>query len=237
VLTRQVAERFGAPAVRRNLAAGRWVAVGRVVVLHDGPLPAEQLLRLTVLSGLPGSALGSSSALAFDGLRTAAALPPHLVIPDGARRPVLPGPVAGVVITRSVALGLDDVHPFRVPRRTRPADPDGGIRSLPEQDFATLVRRAGLPAPQRQALVRDGAGRYYLDADWPERGLSAEVHGIHHARMSQLERDWDRHNALTVRAGRRILHFTSHQVRTDPGGWQRSWPGPWSRSGITKKPI
>ena len=91
-------------------------------------------------------------------------------------------------------------------------DLDGGVRSLPERDFARLVRLAGLPDPQRQSVVRGKDGRYYLDADWPAVGLAAEVHGQHHLVVETLESDWSRHNDLTI-GGRRVLHFTSHAVR------------------------
>jgi hypothetical protein len=91
-------------------------------------------------------------------------------------------------------------------------DLGGGVRSLPEKRFGELVRRAGLPPPRRQAPVRTPDGRYYLDAEWPQIGLAAEVHGVHHAHVDQLESDWVRHNELTLR-GRRVLHFTSFAVR------------------------
>jgi very-short-patch-repair endonuclease len=268
----QATERFGRAALRRHLGTGRWTTAGRhAVVLHNGPLGIEQLLWLAWLSAPPGSALGSWSALALDGWCTAPAVPAHLVIPCHARRPRLPIQLEGTTVTRSAALGDEDVQRIRMPARTRPArslvdaavratrpeqarlalvqgvqagvtrpadlrsvlerrgqchhlallrrtvdDLEGGIRSIPEHRFTLLVRRAGLPEPQRQAVVRGPTGRYYLDADWPEFALSAEVHGIHHAEVRQLERDWQRHNDLTVEGGRRVLHFTSHEVRTRP---------------------
>jgi hypothetical protein len=110
----QATERFGRTALRRRLAAGRWVCAGRrVIVLHNGPLSDEQRLWLALLSAPRGSVLGSWSALVFD-------------------------------------------------------------------------------------------------------ALTAEVHGAHHTQVQQLEHDWRRHNDLTVEAGRRVLHFTAHEVRTRP---------------------
>ena len=95
-------------------------------------------------------------------------------------------------------------------------DLEGGVRSLPEQRFAALVRRAGLPEPARRVVVRSPDGRHHLDADWPDADVSAEVHGVHHAHAAQPEHDWRRHNDLTVLTHRKVLHFTSHQVRTRP---------------------
>ena len=83
---------------------------------------------------------------------------------------------------------------------------------MPERDFALLVRRAGLPEPTRQRVLRGRDGRYYLDADWLELGVSAEVHGVHH--REQWEKDLARHNEI-IAAGRRMLHFTSYAVRRE----------------------
>jgi very-short-patch-repair endonuclease len=99
--------------------------------------------------------------------------------------------------------------------RETATDLAGGIRSVPEAEFAQLIRRAGLPEPQRQIICRRPDGRYYLDADWPHRQVSAEVEGSHHRRAAQLERDWDRHNEITI-SGRRVFHFTSYAVRHHP---------------------
>lgn len=237
-------------------------------MLHNGPLQPEQVLWLAFLSGPRGSVLGSWSALAFDGLRTRDAIPAHVVIPDGARRPRLDGPLAATVLSRSTALGPADVHPRWRPARTRPArslvdaairasspdqarvvlmqgiqtgvtrvsdlraalerrgqrryldvlrqtldDLDGGVRSVPEREFSALIRDHRLPAPARQAVLLTSDGRSYLDADWPAHQVGAEVHGIHHAAAPQLERDWRRHNLITTQSGRRMLHFTAHDVR------------------------
>jgi very-short-patch-repair endonuclease len=106
-------------------------------------------------------------------------------------------------------------------------DLEGGVRSLPERDFARLVRAAGLPDPQRQSVVRGKDGRYYLDADWPVARLAAEVHGRHHLVVETLESDWNRHNDLTI-GGRRVLHFTSYAVRRNRqlviAQLQAAWP-------------
>lgn len=96
--------------------------------------------------------------------------------------------------------------------RETATDLAGGARSLPEREFARLVLTAGLPTPARQAVVRGRNGRYYLDCDWPQLRLAAEVHGIQHLLMQQQESDWVRHNELTI-GGRAVLHFTSFDVR------------------------
>lgn len=97
-------------------------------------------------------------------------------------------------------------------------DAEGGIASVPERDFALLVRRAGLPEPTRQRVLRGRDGSYYLDADWDAHGVSAEVHGVHH--RGQWEQDLARHNEITA-GGRRVLHFTSYAVRHDGADVER----------------
>jgi hypothetical protein len=135
-----------------------------------------------------------------------------------ARLALIQGIQAGITSTRALRRALDRRGQRRrlgVLRETLD-DLDGGVRSRPEREFGGIVRRFGLPSPDRQAVAVGVDGRYYLDADWPARGVSAEVHGVHHARVRQLERDRRRHNAITVQQGRRVLHFSSNEIRHEP---------------------
>ncbi len=95
------------------------------------------------------------------------------------------------------------------------ADLDGGPGSIPEREFARLLRRAGLPQPTRQSVALRPAGRAYLDARWESTDVAAEVDGAHHALAEQRDADWGRHNDLTA-TGLRVLHFTSFAVRHRP---------------------
>ncbi|MPY96585.1 MAG: hypothetical protein GEU97_01035 [Actinophytocola sp.] len=94
-------------------------------------------------------------------------------------------------------------------------DAEGGIQSLPEREFAQILRRCGLPQPTRQCVVRRPDGRYYLDADWEDYDLSAEVHGLPHLEVRNWDADLDRHNELTI-DGRRLVQFASYAVRHSP---------------------
>lgn len=94
-------------------------------------------------------------------------------------------------------------------------DAEGGIQSLPERAFDRLIRRRGLPPPTRQRTVRRRDGRYYLDADWEEFDLSAEIHGLPHLQVLNWHADLDRHNELSI-DGRRLLQFCSAAVRHQP---------------------
>jgi very-short-patch-repair endonuclease len=92
------------------------------------------------------------------------------------------------------------------------ADAGGGIQSLPEHDFARLVRDHGLPEPTRQARVRGPRGNYFLDAEFEPWHVCVEVDGAHHRDPRQSEYDLGRQNELVV-AGRVVLRFSSYQVR------------------------
>jgi hypothetical protein len=94
-------------------------------------------------------------------------------------------------------------------------DADGGIASLPEKDFDNLVLQAGIPRPTRQRVVRGPAGRYYLDAEWPELGVAVEIHGLPHQGVVQWSHDLFRANEVVIE-GPRLLFFTSYVVRHEP---------------------
>jgi hypothetical protein len=91
-------------------------------------------------------------------------------------------------------------------------DASGGIESLPEREFELLRRRRGLPAPSRQSVLRRVDGRYYLDNDWPELGIRAEVHGIPHSEVRNWDHDLLRQNDITI-AGGGLLIFSSYAIR------------------------
>jgi hypothetical protein len=78
------------------------------------------------------------------------------------------------------------------------ADITNGAQSLGELDFACLCRRAGLPEPDRQAVVRSPAGRIYLDVRWSAIGLVVEIDGSQHRQGLALGDDHLRQNAVTI---------------------------------------
>ncbi|NED96146.1 hypothetical protein G1H11_12585 [Phytoactinopolyspora alkaliphila] len=94
-------------------------------------------------------------------------------------------------------------------------DAEGGIASVPEQEFAGIVRRIGAPEPTRQHVLRHRDGRYYLDADWEAYELSVEVDGRGHMVHTQWEQDLERANEIIIN-NRRLLRFTSYSVRHRP---------------------
>jgi hypothetical protein len=91
----------------------------------------------------------------------------------------------------------------------------GGAQSLPEVAFGRLVRRAGLPPPTRQAVLRRANGRYYLDAEWKPQRVVAEIDGLAHLEVRRWLADLERQNALAV--GRlTVVRFASCHIRHRP---------------------
>jgi len=87
-----------------------------------------------------------------------------------------------------------------------------GAHSLPELEFGRILRSHGLPAPTRQRILRRPDGRRYLDAEWLEYGLIAEVHGVPHIEVTKWDADLDRITDLAA-DGPRVLQFTSYAIR------------------------
>lgn len=81
-----------------------------------------------------------------------------------------------------------------------------GAHSLGELDFATLCRRYGLPAPERQVVRRTARGRIYLDVCWTAIGLVVEIDGGHHGLALQPVDDALRQNEVVI-SGNRVLRI------------------------------
>lgn len=90
-----------------------------------------------------------------------------------------------------------------------------GARALGELDVTAELRRRGLPPPERQALRRDGRGRYYLDLYWPAYSLVVEIDGIHHAWAENIVGDALRQNSLAL-AGDTVLRLPLLGLRLQP---------------------
>jgi uncharacterized protein DUF559 len=95
------------------------------------------------------------------------------------------------------------------------ADVAGGAEALSELDFCDLVRRFGLPEPDRQVLRTDGHGRRYLDVVWERARLVVEIDGRWHMEAQAWWADMERDNELTV-DGYRVLRFPAFVVRDNP---------------------
>jgi len=80
---------------------------------------------------------------------------------------------------------LDRVRRHRFRRALRPiiADIRGGSHSMNELDVLDLCRGRGLPEPRRQSLRVGVDGKRYIDAEWPEYGVTLEVQGAGHGEL------------------------------------------------------
>ncbi len=144
--------------LRWRVTSGRWQQPCRgIVVAHSGPMTQKQQLWAALLWAGEGAVLAGLTAAGLDGLegfpdRANAAQPIHLLVPacrSVRRKP----PGLPVAVHYSIMLTPQDVHPLRVPRRTRLA------RSLVDAAaWAGSDRRAQavLAAGVQQRLVRPG---------------------------------------------------------------------------------
>jgi very-short-patch-repair endonuclease len=259
---------LGEPAVRWRLASGRWRRVSHgVLVTQSGPLTDEQRLWVALSATGDGAVLAGLTAATLDGLAGFEDRRIYLLVP--ARRQVRK-PLPGVVVHRSRLLEPEDVHPSRLPPRTRLgrslidaaawaatdrrarailaagvqqrlvrpaglsavvgrcprvhrralmratlADVAGGAEALSELDFCDLVRRFGLPEPDRQFERVDGQGRRWLDAVWEQARLVVEIDGRWHMDARAWWADMQRDNDLTI-DGYRVLRFPAFVVRDNP---------------------
>ena len=110
----------------------------------------------------------------------------------------------------------------------------GGAEALSEIDFGRLVRRFGLPNPDRQVVRRDGRGRRrWLDVYFDKWGVVVEIDGFWHMEAETWWADMERDNELTI-AGERVLRYPTFVVREQPETVARQiiaalraagWPG------------
>ena len=90
-----------------------------------------------------------------------------------------------------------------------------GARSLGELDFAAWCRRYRLPEPTRQSVRTGPAGRVYLDVEWEEHQLVAEIDGVHHLLGLEPVKDALRANEVVLEGGR-LLRLPVLGLRLKP---------------------
>jgi very-short-patch-repair endonuclease len=90
---------------------------------------------------------------------------------------------------------------------------DPRAESPMESVLRWILHEAGLPAPDLQYVVRDGAGGFLARADlaWPDRKVLVEFDGDVHRERDVFVDDLRRQNRL-VAAGWTVLRFTSADV-------------------------
>lgn len=198
--------------VRRRVESGRWQVVGRVVVLHNGPISERQRRWIATLSQPSAAALTGLSALSLSGLRGWSAPMVHVTIPHGWR----PWRAEWLTVTTS-----------RTTRATRQLhqEPPSVVPAEAALDAAALltVRRAcallAAVVQQRlatpEALVRAVTARSHL----PRRSaFLAHLADLAGGAQSLGEADFLR---LALRAGLRKDRIVRQAVRRDADGRRR----------------
>jgi very-short-patch-repair endonuclease len=195
----------GRGKVRHAIAAGGWQSPCRgVVVTHNGNLSKDELDLVALHLCAPGSALGGLTSLTYDGFSGFEQPDTLVVLPEGADRP---RKRPALVTHWSTELTDRDVHPFKEPRRTRPARSLIDAASWCDSDrFARTIIIAGMQQGlanarlMHQSIERRGTCK--------RRGLIREsVLDADGGIQSLPERDFDE-----IRLGERLPRPT-RQVR------------------------
>lgn len=148
----------------RLVWSGRWANPARgVFVNHTGPLTPAQRDWVALLAAPRGSVLGGLTALTHDSFTSFRTAKPVVVSPMGAT----PFAYDDVEMHWSTCIDSRDVHPLRLPPRTRPArsviDAASWERSPKRaREIVLAAAQQGIVAPRtlREALVRRGACRH-----------------------------------------------------------------------------
>ncbi len=105
-------------------------------------------------------------------------------------------------------------HRFRKAMVTTVADLVAGVRSVGELDVARRMRSRGLPEPTRQSIRVRPSGTQYLDAEFEEYDLVAEIDGIQHDEPWAVLKDTVR-DLTIVSEGRQVLRIPLIAWRLD----------------------
>ena len=96
-------------------------------------------------------------------------------------------------------------------------DVAGGSLSEYELLFLKMCRRFNLPTPTRQRRRKDAAGRWrYLDVDFDDYRLVAEIDGQQHMEALAWWEDMERNNDVVVEDGKTLLRFAGFALRRQP---------------------
>jgi very-short-patch-repair endonuclease len=98
------------------------------------------------------------------------------------------------------------------------ADVEQGAHAHSELDFLRLLRRTGLPGPDRLQRPCRSNGKRYVDAWWERQRVGVELDGAHHRDVRTWAEDTMRSNALLVAERHErvlLLRFTTGNLRHD----------------------
>lgn len=87
-----------------------------------------------------------------------------------------------------------------------------GAQTLHEIAFASSLRRAGLPQPDRQVMAQRPDGKAFLDGWWDDYDLHSEIDGMPHMWVGNWAADLLRNNDLEIDRTATRLRFAGFQV-------------------------
>jgi very-short-patch-repair endonuclease len=87
-----------------------------------------------------------------------------------------------------------------------------------ERRFLAIVRLAGIPMPETQAVLNG----YRVDFHWPQLGLVVETDGWRHHRTAGEQATDHRRDQVHLTAGLTTLRFAEAQIRYEPAEVQRT---------------
>ncbi len=96
-------------------------------------------------------------------------------------------------------------------------DAELGAHAGTELDFLALLRRHGLPLPDRMQRRLRSNGLYYLDCWWQGRRVAVEIDGGHHREVRTWDHDTLRGNEVQLAHSDRLLllRYTGGNLRHD----------------------
>jgi very-short-patch-repair endonuclease len=200
--------------LRAKVASGRWqVPHAGVVVMHSGPISAEQQLWVDLLCCGQGAVLAGLTAATADGLTGIEAERPQILVPH--RRQVTDR--CDLDVHSSTRLGSADVHPLKRPKRTKTPRSFVDAASWASHDAEA---RAILAAGVQQRLVRAADMLRIADAvpnlrrrkviRLTLRDIGGGAHSLPELDFTQLCRDFD-------------LPLPSRQVTRQDSNGRRRW--------------
>jgi len=194
----------GGPEIHLTVPTGSAVRARGDRRIHRSPLSDGDV---TTLSGVPVTTPGRTWRDLAGVLEPAALL---AVSDQLLRRCCTRADLARQLAGRPTGRGsarCRDVLPVADPRAESPM----------ESVLRWLLHEAGLPAPELQYVVRDGAGAFLGRADlaWPDRRVLVEFDGDLHRERDVFVNDVRRQNRL-IAAGWTVLRFTSADVLGRP---------------------
>jgi hypothetical protein len=211
-----------------QLRAGRWSAVPpHAVVLHNGQLTAAQRVWVALLNAGPGAAVCARTALALDGLTGWERDSVEILVTKGSEVRA----AAGVRVHESRRYVPErDIHPVRLPPRTRPA------RSA--VDAAAWSRSPRTAVGLLAAVVQQRLARpddLLAELELAGRVRHARLLGVAIADIAGGSQALSEIDLVQLCRAHRLPVPDRQVIRREPSGRRRYLDAEWTRPG--RRPV